>query len=225
MKSLVTVLQEIENVRVIDAEIKYDAYIPIDLSITNEELSKLKIEKSSDFEIYIDNYLDKNDAKVAFGGYNEVRNLYKRSKIFSSSNSEERNIHIGLDLWIKSGTPVLAALDGFVHCFNYNMGVGDYGPTIILEHHIEKQIFYTLYGHLSLESINNLKVGTFYKKGQQLGTLGDSSVNGDYAPHLHFQIIKKLVNKFGDYPGVCSKKDLKHYLDNCPDPNILLKIK
>ena len=225
MKSLVTVLQEIENVRVIDAEIKYDAYIPIDLSVTNEELSKFKIEKSSDFEIYIENYLDKNDAKVAFGGYNEVRNLYKRSKIFSSSNSEERNIHIGLDLWIKSGTPVLAALDGFVHCFNYNMGVGDYGPTIILEHHIEKQIFYTLYGHLSLESINNLKVGTFYKKGQQLATIGDSSVNGDYAPHLHFQIIKKLVNKFGDYPGVCSKKDLKHYLDNCPDPNILLKIK
>ena len=225
MKSLVTVLQEIENVRVIDAEIKYDAYIPIDLSVTNEELSKFKIEKSSDFEVYIENYLDKNDAKVAFGGYNEVRNLYKRSKIFSSSNSEERNIHIGLDLWIKSGTPVLAALDGFVHCFNYNMGVGDYGPTIILEHHIEKQIFYTLYGHLSLESINNLKVGTFYKKGQQLANLGDSSVNGDYAPHLHFQIIKKLVNKFGDYPGVCSKKDLKHYLDNCPDPNILLKIK
>ena len=225
MKSLVTVLQEIENVRVIDAEIKYDAYIPIDLSITNEELSNLKIEKSSDFEVYIENYLDKNKAKVAFGGYNEVRNLYKRSKIFSSSTSEERNIHIGLDLWIKSGTPVLAALDGFVHCFNYNMGVGDYGPTIILEHHIEKQIFYTLYGHLSLESINNLKVGTFYKKGQQLATIGDSSVNGDYAPHLHFQIIKKLVNKFGDYPGVCSKKDLKHYLDNCPDPNILLKIK
>ena len=46
-----------------------------------------------------------------------------------------------------------------------------------------------------------------------------------YAPHLHFQIIKKLVNNFGDYPGVCSKKDLKHYLENCPDPNVLLKIK
>lgn len=225
MKSLTALLQEIENVRVIDAQVPYNQYVPIDLSITNEDFVKLKIENSIDFESYIHNYLAKNNAKVAFGGYNEVRSLYKRSKIFGSSHSEERNIHIGLDLWIKAGTPVLAALDGFVHSFNYNMGVGDYGPTILLEHHIEKQKFYTLYGHLSLESINNIKVGTFYKKGQQLATLGDSFVNGDYAPHLHFQIIKKLVNNFGDYPGVCSKNDLKHYLENCPDPNVLLKIK
>lgn len=225
MKSLTALLQEIENVRVIDDQIPYNQYVPIDLSTTNEDFIKLKIETSSDFEFYIEKYLNKNNAKVAFGGYNEVRSLYKRSKIFSSSKTDERNIHIGLDLWIKAGAAVLAALDGFVHSFNYNMGVGDYGPTIILEHHIEKQKFYTLYGHLSLESINNIKVGTFYKKGQQLATLGDSSVNGDYAPHLHFQIIKKLVNNFGDYPGVCSKKKLKHYLENCPDPNVLLKIK
>ena len=199
---------------------------------TSQLISAIEIPDKANFEKQIDGkevhlfiLQNKNNAKVAFGGYNEVRSLYKRSKIFSSSKTDERNIHIGLDLWIKAGTAVLAALDGFVHCFNYNMGVGYYGPTIILEHHIEKQKFYTLYGHLSLESINNIKVGTFYKKGQQLATLGDSSVNGDYAPHLHFQIIKKLVNNFGDYPGVCSKKDLKHYLENCPDPNVLLKIK
>ena len=225
MKSLTTLLQEIENVKVIDAQIDYNQYTPLDLSITNEAFKKLNIDSSKDFEAYIENYLNEKKAKVAFGGYKEVRNLYKRSKIFNSLSSEERNIHIGIDLWVKAGTPVLAAIDGFVHCFNYNMGVGDYGPTIILEHHIEKQKFYTLYGHLSFESINHLKVGTFYEKGQQLATLGDSSVNGDYAPHLHFQIIKKLVNNFGDYPGVCSKKDLDHYLENCPDPNILLKIK
>ena len=132
MKSLTALLQEIENVRVIDAQVPYNQYVPIDLSITNEDFVKLKIENSIDFESYIQNYLAKNNAKVAFGGYNEVRSLYKRSKIFGSSHSEERNIHIGLDLWIKAGTPVLAALDGFVHSFNYNMGVGDYGPTILL---------------------------------------------------------------------------------------------
>ena len=224
MKSLTALLQEIENVRVIDDQIHYNQYVPIDLSSTNEDFIKLKIETSSDFEFYIEKYLNKNNAKVAFGGYNEVRSLYKRSKIFSSSKTDERNIHIGLDLWIKAGTAVLAALDGFVHCFNYNMGVGDYGPTIILEHHIEKQKFYTLYGHLSLESITNIKVGTFYKKGQQLATLGDSSVNGDYAPHLHFQIIIDMEGKTGDYPGVCSEKTLSFYKSNCPDPNLLLKI-
>lgn len=225
MKSLETILQDQENVKVIDAKIEYKQYIPLDLSITNEAFKSLNIDNALDFEDYIENYLTENNAKVAYGGYNEVRNLYKRSEIFNDTNTEERNIHIGLDLWIKAGTPVLAAVDGFVHSFNYNTGVGDYGPTIILEHKIEEQKFHTLYGHLSLESISDITIGDFYEKGQQLATLGDASVNGDYAPHLHFQIIKEITNSFGDYPGVCSNKDLTHYLENCPDPNILLKIK
>jgi uncharacterized protein YaeQ len=44
--------------------------------------------------------------------YNEERNLYQRSTIFKDEDTEERNIHIGLDLWIKAGTPILAALEG-----------------------------------------------------------------------------------------------------------------
>ncbi|HRN46046.1 MAG TPA: peptidoglycan DD-metalloendopeptidase family protein, partial [Flavobacterium sp.] len=137
---------------------------------------------------------------------------------------EERNIHIGLDLWIKAGTPVLAALDGFIHSFNYNTGVGDYGPTIIIEHKIKNQHFHTLYGHLSLESISNINIGDPVLKGMQIATLGDAAVNGDYSPHLHFQIIEEIPNKFGDYPGVSTKSDLNYYLKNCPDPNLLLKI-
>ena len=224
MTLLKTILKEIQDVKVIDKSIDYNQYIPLDLSIKNEDFTKHSIENSTDFENYIENYLEKNNSKVAFGGYNEIRNLYKRSDIFNDSKTEERNIHIGLDLWIKAGNKVLAALDGFVHSFNYNTGLGDYGPTIIIEHKIEDQQFYTLYGHLSLESINDIEIGDFFEKGQQIATLGDASVNGDYAPHLHFQIIKEITQKFGDYPGVCSKNDLEYYLENCPDPNILLKI-
>lgn len=225
MKVLETILRNIQNIKVIDESIDYSQYIPLDLSITNDVLAKEEIADSSHFEKYIENYLAKNNAKVAFGGYNEIRNLYKRSTVFNDPKTEERNIHIGLDLWIKAGTPVLAALDGFIHSFNYNTGVGDYGPTIIIEHKIEKQRFYTLYGHLSLESIGNIKIGDIVEKGTQIGTLGDAIVNGDYAPHLHFQIIEEISNTFGDYPGVCSKSDLDYYLKNCPDPNLLLKIK
>jgi murein DD-endopeptidase MepM/ murein hydrolase activator NlpD len=169
--------------------------------------------------------LAKHNAKVAFGGYFEIRNLYKRSSIFNDSTVEERNIHIGLDLWIKAGTAVLAAVEGVIHSFNNNVGVGDYGPTIILEHNIDRQKFYTLYGHLSVESLSELRIGTPVAKGQQIATLGNASVNGNYAPHLHFQIIRELLTASGDYPGVCSSKDQDYYLQNCPDPNILLKIK
>ena len=224
MKVIENILQDLENVKVIDATIDYNEYIPLDISINNEIFKKQNIDNATDFETYIENYLSENNAKVAFGGYNEIRNLYKRSGIFNDTTTEERNIHIGLDLWIKAGTAVLAAVDGFVHSFNYNTGLGDYGPTIILEHKIEDHKFYTLYGHLSLESIDGIEIGTVFLKGQQLGTIGDASVNGDYAPHLHFQIIADISNLFGDYPGVCSKSNLAFYLKNCPDPNLLLKI-
>lgn len=222
---LETILKNIQNVKVIDETIDYDQYIPLDLSVSNVFFSKQEISNSSDFEEYIEKYLAKHNSKVAFGGYNEERNLYKRSTVFNVQNTTERNIHIGLDLWIKAGTSVLAALDGIVHSFKYNIGLGDYGPTIILEHKIENQVFYTLYGHLSLDSISEIQIGDIYQKGQQLATLGAASVNGDYSPHLHFQIIKNISDNFGDYPGVCSKNDLDYYLENCPDPNILLKIK
>ncbi|MBP6181869.1 peptidoglycan DD-metalloendopeptidase family protein [Flavobacterium sp.] len=224
MNALETILKNIQNVKVIDDSIDNKHYIPLDLSTLNIDLSKLDVSNSIDFEKYIENYLRARKAQVAFGGYNEERNLYKRSAAFNNLKTEERNIHIGLDLWIKSGTPVLAALDGTIHSFNYNAGLGDYGPTLILEHKIENQVFYTLYGHLSLKSITEIKIGDVIKKGQQIATLGNSAINGDYSPHLHFQIIKNIGANFGDYPGVCSKSDLEYYLENCPDPNLLLKI-
>lgn len=222
MSPLESVLLAQRNIKVIDASIPYQDYQPIDLSISNSDLIGLK--NADDFEIYINRYLEESNAKVAFGGYNEFRNLYKRSTIFNDIELEERNIHIGVDLWIKEGTPVLSALDGNVHSFDYNVGLGNYGPTIILKHQIEGVEFYSLYGHLSIESIETLKVGRAFKAGEQLGTLGDSSVNGDYAPHLHFQIIAEIEDHVGDYPGVSSQNDLDFYLKNCPDPNLLLKI-
>jgi murein DD-endopeptidase MepM/ murein hydrolase activator NlpD len=77
---------------------------------------------------------------------------------------------------------------------------------------------------LSLDSLIGKKIGTKVKQGETIATLGSAPINGDYAPHLHFQIIFDIENKTGDYPGVCSKNDLTYYLQNCPDPNLLLKI-
>lgn len=225
MADFSSLVQHIENVKVIDNSISYSDYIPMDLSAHNPVLSALNFNESITFEAFVTSYLRTNKAKVAFGGYKEKRNLYKRSSIFNDDSAEERNIHIAVDLWTKAGTPVLAALDGIVHSFRYNKSLGDYGPTIILQHDIENAVFYTLYGHLSVESLTNLTVGQAFAKSAKIGTLGEATVNGDYAPHLHFQIIMDIGDKFGDYPGVCSRTDLPFYLKNCPDPNLLLKIK
>ncbi|KIQ14577.1 peptidase M23 [Flavobacterium sp. MEB061] len=224
MKTLVSILKSLPPTKVIDSSIDFSKYVALDLSVTNKGLVESKPLTAADFENFITNYLKKNNAEIAFGGYIEGRNLYQRSTIFKNENLPERNIHIGLDLWGKVGTSILAPLDGKIHSFKNNEGFGDYGPTIILEHEVENEKFYTLYGHLSLESIENITVGTVFKKGDRLATFGNSTVNGDYAPHLHFQIINNIENYYGDYPGVCNINDLNFYIENCPDPNLLLKI-
>jgi len=221
MKAFENFLLSIPNVKVIDSGNSDEKYILLDLSATNTEIQK--IPDALAFENHMEEYLSANHAKVAFGGYNEKRTLYKRSELFDDAAFEKRDIHIGMDLWIKAGTAVLAAVDGKIHSFANNTGIGNYGPTIILEHQFENHIFYTLYGHLSVESLQQLEIGQTFYQGEIIGTLGDHTVNGDYAPHLHFQIIKNIEG-YGDYPGVCALRNLEYYLENCPNPNLLLKI-
>jgi len=225
MNKLQEILLKQTNVKVIAPAIEYADYVALDLSASITDALHLPLTDAKLFEDFVENYLSKNNAKVAYGGYLEHRNLYKRSTVFKDVNIEERNIHIGLDLWIKAGTEVLAALDGTIHSFQNNTALGDYGPAIILEHDIEGCTFYTLYGHLSLESLDGKSEGQFVSKEAIIGQLGAAPVNGDYAPHLHFQIIADMQGKKGDYPGVCSKKELDFYKMNCPDPNLLLKIR
>jgi len=221
---LETILQEQKNVKVIDSSIDYKDYVALDLSAAHTDQLNLNLTNANVFEDFIEAHLSNHNAKVAFGGYQEIRNLYRRSTVFKNEVTDERNIHIGLDLWIKAGTPVLAALDGEIHSFQNNTALGDYGPTIILKHTINGIIFHTLYGHLSLDSLKDKKEGQLVKKGESIATLGAPPINGDYAPHLHFQIIEDIQDKKGDYPGVSSKKDLDFYIKNCPNPNLLLKI-
>ena len=213
------------NLKVIDKAIPKSDYISIDLSSSNTTLNSFDITNSSAWEKYIFEYLKKHEKKVAFGGYLEQRNLYKRSETFNQQNSEtERNIHLGIDLWIAEKTPVIAAFDGVIHSFKDNKGLGNYGPTIILKHTVEQVIFYTLYGHLSRKSLEHIKVNQVVKQGQKIAELGSSEENGDYAPHLHFQIIRNIHDNYGDYPGVSALKDLDFYKSNCPNPNLVLKL-
>ena len=200
-------------------------FVGLDLSQSNKALEAMDVSSSEILEHYINSHIKSNSAKIAYGGYLETRNIYQRSAYFNTATSEnERNIHLGLDLWLAAGSPIYAPLDGVVHSFKNNTNHGDYGPTIILEHHIENRACYTLYGHLSMASIEHIKVGQVFKKGEAIATLGDAAVNGDYAPHLHFQIIKDLQGFVGDYPGVCSINELAFYRENCPDPELLLRL-
>ncbi|MGB1043339.1 MAG: peptidoglycan DD-metalloendopeptidase family protein [Tenacibaculum sp.] len=209
---------------VMDKEIPLSNYIPISIASTNKDLN-FDVSSSSEWETYITHYLKHKKADVAFGGYLEKRDIYKRSQHFNKISKEnQRNIHLGIDLWCDADTDVLAVLDGEIHSFKNNTNHGDYGPTIIIKHVINDKEFYSLYGHLSIESLAHIKVGQKVTQGEKIATLGASFVNGDYAPHLHFQLIIDIENYIGDYPGVSSKKTLDFYKQNCPNPNLLLKL-
>jgi hypothetical protein len=53
----------------------------------------------------------------------------------------------------------MSPMNGLVHSFAFNNRLGDYGATIILVHQLIGKSFYTLYGHLSLNSIKNISEG------------------------------------------------------------------
>jgi murein DD-endopeptidase MepM/ murein hydrolase activator NlpD len=200
-------------------------YIWIDLSNKNAVLDKVDTNNTEEFSEYVNQYLSNNNAKIAIGGYNEPRSIYKRSEEFNSTELEERFIHLGLDLWTKAGTLIFAPLEGKVHSFKNNLGEGNYGPTIILEHNLKGNVFYTLYGHLTTAFLDGLEVGKCINSGEAFAAIGNYPENGDYPPHLHFQVIKDIKEMAGDFPGVTSLTNQKADLKNCLDPNLILKIK
>jgi murein DD-endopeptidase MepM/ murein hydrolase activator NlpD len=196
--------------------------ISLDLSLSNEELTEEIYVNTDRFGKWINEKLLNSSALYAIGGYNENRKIYSRSKVFDAD--EPRRLHLGTDIWGKCNTPVIAPLDGVVHSFAFNNNFGDYGVTIILSHHLGGINFYTLYGHLSLNSIKNLEEGVLIKKGDVFAEFGMQFENGNWPSHLHFQIISDLEEMKGDYPGVCKLSEQKKYLANCTDPDLILQM-
>lgn len=194
------------------------------------------------------------NVNVGIGRYNEARLLYSAPLFAQPHDElpERRTIHLGIDLFQSADSPIYTPLDGAVHSFGNNTGYQDYGPTIILQHRIasgewrvaggatgdteqatrntqhenndKDLVFYTLYGHLSEESLTGLYPGKVFRKGEQIGTLGDLSVNGGWPPHLHFQIITDILGISCGFNGVAAPSERDVWLSLCPDPNLILQI-
>lgn len=207
---------------ILDSAIPLSYYTPIDLSMENDEIIEIQLSDPEVCQAYINRVLERTGSEVAFGGYLEKRLLYSGNPSFEGPEEHFRNIHLGMDFWAAAGTKVVAPLAGKVHSFKNNESTGDYGPTIILRHEVENFVFHTLYGHLSISSLDGLYEGKPIHEGAAFATLGSTEVNVNYAPHLHFQIILNIGDYLGDYPGVSSEADLEWYKANCPNPNIIL---
>ena len=209
--------------KVIDISFKQNEVFVFDFTVKNEELNSFNIDDIDSFSNYVNNKLKENNCKVGAGGYLENRIIYKRSRHFGVGENS-RIIHMGIDLWADAGTNIISPLDGFVHSFKLNNNYGDYGPTIILQHELEGLKFYTLYGHLSLQSLEGKQKGMKISKDEIFAQLGNKDENGFWAPHLHFQLMTTMLNKEGDFPGVAALEELDYYKSICIDPNYILQI-
>jgi len=200
-----------------------DMLLKMDFTEANKELTPAVIGDTAAFTAYIDHKLQTAHAKYGIGGYDEHRTVYARSAHFDGKD-EPRRLHLGVDIWGPAGTPVHAFMGGMVHSTAFNDNYGDYGATMILLHQLDGLAFYTLYGHISLEDIRQFSDGQYVVRGQEIAHFGQPSENGQWPPHLHFQVIIELGIKKGDYPGVCKFSEREFYLQNCPDPDLILKM-
>lgn len=209
---------------VVPFDLGIDTLYHIDLTANNQALSTLDLTNTASFTAYVFAKIAAANAVCAVGGYLENRYIYHRSEHFQQSE-EPRSIHLGIDIWAAAGTPVFAPLAGIVHSFQNNEGFGDYGPTIILEHVLAGKTFYTLYGHLSIASLEGLFEGKTIEAGNKIAEFGDFPINGDWPPHLHFQIITDMQGRKGDFPGVCEPSKKDEFATICPDASLILGIK
>ena len=192
-------------------------YFPLNLAVGHAGLEGYDTASFVGLEAYVEAERQQQGGQVGYGGYGENRLLYWNSPHFGAEG-ERRTIHLGIDLWAPAGTPVFASLEGRVHSFAYNDQVLDYGATIVLEHELGSQRFYTLYGHLALSSLTGLSAGQAIAKGQAFANLGPPAENGGWPPHLHLQLILDMQGYTGDFPGVARRSEAARWLEVCPDP-------
>lgn len=164
---------------------------------------------------------------VGVGRYDEARGIYNAPQFAPTSNptDERRTIHLGIDLFVEPGTPIHAPLEGEIYLAARNDAPLDYGPLVILKHETDEgDEFYTLYGHLTAESLTKLSIGQRIAKGEVFARVGTIHENGGWPPHLHFQLIVDLLDLESDFPGVALPSQRRVWTSLSPDPNLLLGI-
>lgn len=207
---------------VVGIDLNADNVTRLDFTENNPLLVPQDLLDTAIFNNTVNKMLREKNALFGIGGYMENRVIYRRSYRFDHLN-ESRSIHLGIDIWAPEGVPVFAPIAGKLHSCHDNEGFGDYGPTIILEHELDGEIFFTLYGHLSRKSLEGLTKPKTFAKGEKLGEIGPFPENGDWPPHLHFQVMTDMQGMKGDFPGVCKPSEKEAYQHLCLDPNYFLQ--
>ncbi|MBC7842402.1 MAG: aminotransferase class III-fold pyridoxal phosphate-dependent enzyme [Gemmatimonadaceae bacterium] len=199
---------------------------PLDFSAGSALISSDDTENApADLDRRVQRVLAEHGARIGVGGYDEARLIYHWPN--EARAAEPRTIHIGLDLSLAAGSPLHAPLDGVVHGFEDADNYHDYGPVIVLRHTTggdDPVAFYTLYGHLTRDSLDGLQIGQDIRRGAQFARVGSAPTNGNWWAHVHVQLITDMLDVPCNVDGAVRASQRAVWHSICPDPNLLLRI-
>ncbi len=226
--AIVSFLERARAKAVLDADLRTEPCLVLDLSVGSLLLgADPSAAETGPLTERLFGAMARAGARVGLGRYDEARGLYV-SRLFGSgarATDERRTVHLGIDLFVEPGAVVRAPLPGVVHVLANNAAPQDYGPLVILRHETDEGTpFFTLYGHLSEDTLPALAVGQRVEAGEVLARVGAPPSNGDWPPHLHFQVILDLLARDADFPGVALPSQRGLFTSLSPDPNALLRI-
>lgn len=113
----------------------------------------------------------------------EIIREYAKDSLVFSQTLDEWVTHLGIDIKAEKATVVQAAEDGIVKSIKNDPR---YGLTVVISH---QDGFETVYANLL--SSEFVKEGDKIKKGQSIGTVGNTGVfESADEPHLHFEMLK-----------------------------------
>ena len=116
-----------------------------------------------------------------------------------------KRFHKGIDFSAPRGTPIYATGGGkIVQIENKRSG---YGKNIIIDHGFG---FKTRYAHMQKMDV---KVGQIVKRGDQIGTVGNTG--SSTGPHVHYEVYKngKVVNPVYYFFNDLSEEEYEDILD------------
>ena len=124
-----------------------------------------------------------NDQKIRAGYLNNVPSVLPVSGVVTQNmiinNKDDIRKHLGVDIAVPTGQPILASASGQVV---FSGWTPDLGNLVVIYHNNE---YFTYYGHNELILVNSYEK---VDRGDAIATSGNSGISS--GPHLHFEIWK-----------------------------------
>ncbi|MDB5556436.1 MAG: 4-aminobutyrate transaminase [Rhizobium sp.] len=194
-----------------------------DFSATSPDATWLDSLDGPGFDGYCAEKIAAEGADFGVGAYGEDRTIYKGDAFETTAPHVRRTVHIGIDIFAPAGEPVHAPMDGTVAFIHDDAVAYSFGPTVLLKHETDEgDVFWTLYGHLSRTSVARLRPGQRIAKGTPFTEFGPRPENGEWPPHLHFQIVTDHLGLGARMHGVGTLGEWQIWLQVSPDPSVVL---